>query len=76
MTFTSAMLTERMNKEAFWTTGVNLGFTSANDRWNARLWVKNLGNEEILLDGFDFGTEAIAFPGAPRQIGASLSYRF
>ena len=64
------------SQEEYWMLGASLGYISPGDNWDARIWVKNLGDEEYLVDAFDFGFETFGYPGAPRQVGGSISYRF
>ncbi len=69
--------TDYESQDAFWILNASIGYTSADDKWDARLWVKNLTDEEWLADGFTFIAEHLSLPGGPpRQIGGTVSYRF
>ena len=53
------------------------------ERWSAQLWLRNALDESYAVRGFFFGNEPPAFPdtlyirqGDPRQLGASLEWRF
>jgi iron complex outermembrane receptor protein len=68
----------QLSQEGYWLVGANVGYTAAQDRWDARLWVKNLTDEEYLVGGFDFTFLGpyIMYPGDPRIYGASITVRF
>ena len=69
--------TDYESQDAFWILNASIGYTSADDKWDARLWVKNLTDEEWLADGFTFISEHLSIPGGPpRQFGGTVSYRF
>lgn len=66
-------------QDAYWLVGGNIGYTTADEKWDVRLWVKNLTDEEYLNGGFDFsGVNGgfIQYPAAPRQVGGTVSFRF
>lgn len=64
-------------QDAYWVWNASVAYTSPDDRWTARLWGKNLDDEEWFTDGFTFVAEHLALPGGPpRQFGATLNYRF
>lgn len=68
-----------VGQESYWLTGARIGFTTADENWNASLWVKNLADEEYFVGGFEFlslGGTYYGFSGDPRTIGASISYSF
>lgn len=66
-------------QDAYWLVGGNIGYTTSDEKWDVRLWVKNLTDEVYLNGGFDFsGVNGgfIQYPAAPRQVGGTVSYRF
>ncbi len=46
------------------------------DIWSLSLWAKNVGNKQYYREIFNDGGSIIGFPAAPRQIGATFSYRW
>ncbi|MEM9622257.1 MAG: TonB-dependent receptor [Pseudomonadota bacterium] len=62
----------------------NASLTYRADRWQARLWGRNLSDEDYFVRGFFFGNDprdgytdrAFTQLGEPRQIGISLSADF
>jgi len=53
------------------------------DTWSAKLWARNLFNEEYAVRGFYFGNEPPDFPNAlytrfgdPRQVGVTFQKGF
>ena len=65
-------------RDSLWLLGGNIGYTSADERWDIRLWVKNLTDEEYFTGGFDFTFLGpyFLYPGNPRIIGGTVGYRF
>ncbi len=59
---------------------VNLSFALDTERWEARLFVNNLLDEQYIEWFFGarfIGLPAdIAWPSAPRQVGLELSYKY
>jgi iron complex outermembrane receptor protein len=54
----------------------NIGLESANGRWSAMLWGRNLGDEEYITIGVQgFGGNAINTLGPPRQYGVRVTGR-
>ena len=56
-----------------------LTYVPPNDRWEASLWVNNLTNTQYVLTAFDLSTTngvVTQVYAPPRQIGASVTYRF
>lgn len=59
-----------------------LGFASG--AWNAKVWVRNLGNQDYFIRGYFFGNDprigyaerSYAQHGDPRQTGITFSYSF
>jgi iron complex outermembrane receptor protein len=55
---------------------MSAGWTSPNDRWNVKLWAKNLTNEEY-YNHIAIGTRrAAGSPGAPRTYGITLGVKW
>ncbi len=46
------------------------------DVWKLSLWAKNVTNKQYFREIFNDGGSVIGFPAAPRQVGATLSYRW
>ncbi|MGI9292392.1 MAG: hypothetical protein ACR2PS_00290, partial [Pseudomonadales bacterium] len=55
-----------------------IGYTTASERWEFRLWGKNLTDEESSDGAFLFGFLGgnIHYATAPRQYGISANYSF
>jgi iron complex outermembrane receptor protein len=56
-----------------------VGFTTADDKWNLAVWVKNFTDEEYVPTIFDLSTftgAIVEAPGRPRWWGATVSYRW
>lgn len=56
-----------------------LGFTSADERWSAAVFVKNLADKYYRFYSFDTSPDFGALedvPGVPRWFGASFSYKW
>ena len=56
-----------------------LGFVTEDGKWDASLWVKNLGGEEYVPTAFDLTTFTgiiIDAPGAPRWFGVTVRYSY
>ena len=55
-------------------------YLSANERWDFRVFAKNLTDEQYFISGFNFDVPGIdslhAKPNLPRYVGASFQYRF
>jgi iron complex outermembrane receptor protein len=49
---------------------------SADERWTASLYVKNIEDTSYKTGGYNLGSGELAFYGAPRTVTASLSYEF
>lgn len=70
---------ERIKQGSYWLSNARIAWTSADDRWQTGLWVKNLADEEYrtstidLLSSFGFDYSHV---GPPRTFGADLTYRF
>ena len=67
-----------VGQESYWLFGASIGYTTSDERWDARMWVKNLTDEEYFTGGFDFTFLGPYFllPGDPRMIGATVSLNF
>jgi iron complex outermembrane recepter protein len=46
------------------------------DVWKISVWAKNVTNKQYFSEIFNDGGSVVGFPAAPRQIGATLSYRW
>ena len=69
----------RLQQSGYWLTNVRAQFNSADDSWEVALWSKNVGDEEYRTSIIDlqasFGYD-YSHIGAPRTLGADLTYRF
>ncbi|MEM7612666.1 MAG: TonB-dependent receptor [Pseudomonadota bacterium] len=59
----------------------SIGVSASDGRWNARLWVRNLADEEYFSNLFESGvTDALVIPqgfaGPPRTWGVSVGFNF
>ncbi|WP_368039981.1 TonB-dependent receptor domain-containing protein [Sphingomonas bacterium] len=54
---------------------LSLGRTSASKRYDASLWVKNLGDEYTFAAG-QISTNFVVVPGAPRTFGGTVGVHF
>ena len=50
--------------------------TGPNDVWKVTLWAKNAANKRYFREIFNDGGSVVGFPAAPRQIGATFTYRW
>ncbi len=62
---------------------LNLKAGISRDRWSAEVWIRNVTDRNYAVRGFnfadvppDFNTQQFIQLGAPRQLGATLSYSF
>jgi iron complex outermembrane receptor protein len=64
-------------QEAYFKTDASLTYFSADDRWSAGLWVKNIENEAVLAATTtgQFGPYGNAFIEPPRTWGARFTFR-
>jgi len=46
------------------------------DVWKLSVWARNVTNKRYFSEIFNDGGSVIGFPAAPRQIGATFSYRW
>jgi iron complex outermembrane recepter protein len=46
------------------------------DVWKLSVWAKNVTNKQYFSEIFNDGGSVIGFPAAPRQVGATFSYRW
>jgi iron complex outermembrane receptor protein len=65
-------------QEAYFKTDASVTYYSANDRWSAGLWVKNLEDEAVLAATTtgQFGPYGDAFIEPPRTWGARFTFGF
>lgn len=63
---------------SYWLLNARVSLSSADGRWEASLWGKNLGDKFYYLERFDnFGPSWIyETPGVPRRYGLTLLYRW
>ncbi|HEX8446728.1 MAG TPA: TonB-dependent receptor [Sphingomonas sp.] len=54
----------------------SLGWTSSDDRYEARLWAKNLTNAKYYYHVQSIGPGDVAIPAAPRTYGVTLGVNF
>ncbi len=54
---------------------LSLGWTSVGKRYDASLWVKNLGNDYTFAAG-QIGTNFVVVPGPPRTFGGTVGVHF
>ncbi len=59
----------------------SIGISSSDGRWDARLWVRNLADEEYFSNLFESGvTDVLVIPqgfvGPPRTYGVSVGFNF
>lgn len=69
----------RLRQDAYWLSNAFVAIRTADDRWEARAGITNIGDEAILVQGFNLA----AFPGvetaffaAPRTYDFRLIYRY
>ena len=70
--------TPRLGQEAYTLANARIALQPDDDRWEAALFVKNLTDEEYIVDAFDvadFGYDELVY-GNPQTYGISLSYKF
>ena len=67
---------ESLSQDSYWNLGFNAGITSADGRYAARIFGRNLTNEFILAWGLEAGPSRFVAPNAPREIGVQLLYRY
>lgn len=53
---------------------VTLGLPA--ETWKLTFWVKNATNKHYYREIFNDGNSVVGFPAAPRQVGATFSYRW
>ncbi|PCJ31402.1 MAG: hypothetical protein COA99_17280, partial [Moraxellaceae bacterium] len=60
---------------------LTLGIAPASEKWDVRLWAKNLTNEEYIVYGYDRTSSLIGdvYPqiyGMPRTVGLDVEFRW
>ncbi|MFO0334530.1 MAG: TonB-dependent receptor [Pseudomonadota bacterium] len=68
-----------LEEPAYAVLNARIGFSSADDRWSAALFVRNLADEEYRFYSFDTSLDFGALediPGVGRWFGASFGYRW
>jgi iron complex outermembrane receptor protein len=73
--YTGATKDANLHVDSYALTNLSLGYESANGRWTATVWAKNLGDVDFLLTPSTQGVLA-EYLGEPRTVGAMLSARF
>ena len=53
----------------------SLDWTSSNDKWNVRLWAKNLNDAHYYIQYAFYSQTATASPAPPRTFGITLDYK-
>jgi iron complex outermembrane receptor protein len=61
----------------YWLYNARVGWTSADERWEAAAWGRNLGDEEYLTYAFDLSFLGFheRMLGSPRSFGVEFTYR-
>jgi len=70
--------TDRLAQEGYWLANARLALRPQDGRWEVAAFVKNLTDEEYIVDAFDvadFGFDELVY-GDPRTYGISLTYKF
>ena len=70
--------TDRLAQEGYWLANARLALGPQDGRWELAAFLKNLADEEYIVDAFDvadFGFDELVY-GDPRTYGISLTYRF
>lgn len=70
--------TDRLAQEGYWLANARLALAPRDGRWELAAFLKNLVDEEYIVDAFDvadFGFDELVY-GDPRTYGISLTYRF
>lgn len=70
--------TTRLGQEAYVLANARIAIQPIDDRWVLSAFIKNITDEEYVLDAFDvadFGYDELVY-GNPQTFGISLSYRF
>lgn len=62
-------------QKSFHNISASLAWESASGIWNARLWGRNLANEEI-FSNVSTNSSVIYIPGKPRTYGVSVGFKF
>jgi iron complex outermembrane receptor protein len=68
-------------QEAYSLFNASAGISAADNSWNARIWVRNLGDEEYFSNLFESGvTNTLVIPqgfvGPPRTYGVTVGFNF
>ena len=79
--FSMFEIPSRLDQGAYWLYDASLVWTSESERYRVGLHGKNLGDEHYKTGGYLFPTlgnegTLTAFYGNPRQVSATLEYRF
>jgi iron complex outermembrane receptor protein len=77
-TYKDPQNSEDIAQDALFLLNAQLGFQSADDRWQVTAFVTNVADKEYNTRGLhftDFGF-TVVYPGRPREWGVSAGYRF
>lgn len=68
-----------LRQDAYWLSNASAAVKTADGRWEARFGIRNIGDEEIMVQGFNLaafpGVET-AFYGAPQTYDFRIIYRY
>ncbi len=66
-----------LREDGYWLFNARIGIASADGRWDASLWGRNLADSDYRVGGFTGGVAGpVQIFGPPRTYGVSLSYNF
>lgn len=61
---------------SYWKLGGFVGYVTADESWQFKLWGKNLTDEQYVTGSFDFIGGNVQYVAPPRQIGATVGFNF
>jgi iron complex outermembrane receptor protein len=66
-----------LSEDAYWLWNGRIAWTSADEKWEAAAWGRNLGDEEYLVYAFDLSFLGFheRMLGSPRSFGIEFTYR-
>ncbi len=64
------------HQPAYGLVNANVGYRSADDRWDVTLWGRNLFDKEYVTSITTFTATFAGRPGEPRNFGVRFAYRF
>jgi len=80
--YTDSVFKEAVNfgylaAEDYWLSNARLVYAPSNLHWELAAWVRNLADEEFVVDAFDNGVgNGILLYGEPRTYGVTFTYRW